>query len=81
MCSPTLKARTSTPTTTVEQAVTTDQKIQGIVQNTLRGAQIVKREWTNDDGCVVVIRLDKKKFKEQLMQARNSPNRAMTGAG
>ena len=65
-----LKGQYIDATTTVEQAITTDQKIQGVVQNTLRGAQIVKREWTNDDGCVVTIRLDKKKFKDQIMESR-----------
>ena len=66
-----LKGQSIDATTTVEQAITTDQKIQGVVQNTLRGAQIVKREWTSDDGCVVTLRLDKKKFKDQIMQARD----------
>ena len=66
-----LKGQYIDATTTVEQAITTDQKIQGIVQNTLRGAAIVKREWTSDDGCVVTIRLDKNKFKDQIMAARS----------
>jgi len=65
-----LKGQSIDATTTVEQAVTTDQKIQGIVQQTLRGAMVVKREWTSDDGCVLTIRLDKKKFKDQLMGAQ-----------
>ncbi len=65
-----LKGQYIDATTTVEQAITTDQKIQGIVQNTLRGAAIVKREWTSDDGCVVTIRLDKTKFKDQIISAR-----------
>ena len=56
--------------TTVEQAVTTNQKIQGLVQQTLRGAMVMKREWTNDDGCVLTLRLDKKKFKDQLMESK-----------
>ena len=64
-----LKGQYIDATTTVEQAITTDQKIQGLVQQTLRGAQIVKREWTSDDGCVVTMRLDKKKFKDQIMEA------------
>ena len=65
-----LKGQSIDATTTVEQAVTTDQKIQGIVQQTLRGAMVMKREWTSDDGCVLTIRLDKKKFKDQLMGAQ-----------
>ena len=65
-----LKGQSIDASTKVEQAVTTDQRIQGIVQQTLRGAMVVKREWTNDDGCVLSLRLDKKKFKDQLMGAQ-----------
>lgn len=65
-----LKGQSIDATTNVEQAVTTDQRIQGIVQQTLRGAMVVKREWTSDDGCVLTIRLDKKRFKDQLMGAQ-----------
>ena len=65
-----LKGQSIDANTTVEQAVTSNQKIQGIVQQTLRGAMVVKREWTSDDGCVVSLRLDKKKFKDQLMGAQ-----------
>lgn len=65
-----LKGQQIDATTTVEQAITTDQKIQGIVSNTLRGAAILKREWTGDDGCVVTIRLDKKRFMDQIKDAR-----------
>lgn len=65
-----LKGQQIDATTTVEQAIVTDQKIQGIVSNTLRGAMVVKREWTSDDGCVVTLRLDKKKFMDQIKDAR-----------
>lgn len=65
-----LKGQQIDATTTVEQAITTDQKIQGIVSNTLRGAAVVKREWLADDGCVVTIRLDKKKFMDQIKDIR-----------
>ena len=65
-----LKGQSIDATTNVEQAVTTDQRILGIVQQTLRGAMVVKREWTSDDGCVLTIRLDKKRFKDQLMGAK-----------
>ncbi len=67
-----LKGQQIDATTTVEQAITTDQKIQGLVSNNLRGAAIVKREWTSDDGCVVTIRLDKKKFMDQVKEARGA---------
>ena len=65
-----LKGQAIDANTTVEQAITSDQKIQGIVQQTLRGAMITKREWTTDDGCVLTLRLDKKKFKDQLMGSK-----------
>ena len=29
----------------------------------IRGAEIIKSEWTQDDGCVVTLRLDKKKLR------------------
>ncbi|OGR89456.1 MAG: hypothetical protein A3A86_03385 [Elusimicrobia bacterium RIFCSPLOWO2_01_FULL_60_11] len=62
-----LKGQQIDATTTVEQAMATDQRIVGLLSNTLRGAAVTKREWTSDDGCVLTIRLDKKKFKDQLM--------------
>lgn len=65
-----LKGQQIDATTTVEQAITTDQRIQGIVSNTLKGVAIIKREWTSDDGCVMTIRLDKKRFMDEIRQAR-----------
>ena len=65
-----LKGQQIDANTTVQQAVTTNQTINGLVQQTLRGAMVVKREWTNDDGCLMTLRLDKKKFKDQLMGAK-----------
>ena len=65
-----LKGQQIDATTTVEQAMATDQKITGMISNTLRGAAVIKREWTSDDGCIMTIRLDKKKFKDQLMAAK-----------
>ena len=65
-----LKGQTIDANTTVEQAVTSNQNIKGIVQQTLRGAMVMKREWTNDDGCVLSLRLDKKNFKDQVMSAK-----------
>ncbi len=66
-----LKGQQIDATTTVEQAITTDQKIQGVVSNTLRGVQVVRRDWIKeDDGCVMVIRLDKKKFMDQIKEVR-----------
>ncbi len=67
-----LKGQRIDASTTVEQAITTDQKIRGVVDNTIRGVAIVKREWTSDDGCMVTIRLDKKKFMDQLQPQNQS---------
>ncbi len=48
---------------TVEKAMETDSKIETYLKEMIKGAQIVKSEWTNDDGCVVTLRLDKKKIE------------------
>lgn len=65
-----LKGMKVDATTTVEQAITTDQRIQTVVDTTIRGIATVKREWLNDDGCIVTIRLDKKKFIDQVKEVR-----------
>lgn len=70
-----LKGQQIDATTTVEQAITTDQRIQGIVSNTLKGAMVIKREWTSDDGCVLTIRLDKKRFMDEVRAARGGQSR------
>ena len=48
---------------TVEKAMETDSKLESYLKEVIKGAQIVKTEWTNDDGCVVTLRLDKKKLE------------------
>ena len=48
---------------TVEKAMETDSKIESYLKELIKGAEIVKTEWTNDDGCVVTLRLDKKKIE------------------
>ena len=30
----------------------------------IKGAQVVRTEWTADDGCVIILRLSKKSLKE-----------------
>ena len=49
---------------TVEKAMETDSKIETNLKEIIKGAEIVKNEWTNDDGCVVTLRLDKKKLQD-----------------
>jgi len=48
---------------TVERAIETDSKIETYLKEMIRGAEVVKSEWTKDDGCVVTLRLDKKKLE------------------
>lgn len=51
---------------TVEKAIETDSKLQTTLDAEIKGAEIVKTEWTSDDGCLVTIQLDKKRL-EQMM--------------
>ena len=49
---------------TVEKAMETDSKLESYLKEVIKGAEIIKTEWTNDDGCVVTLRLDKKKIED-----------------
>jgi hypothetical protein len=49
---------------TVEKAIETDSVLATKIDAVIKGAQIVRTEWTSDDGCVVVLRLPKKALKE-----------------
>lgn len=51
---------------TVEKAVETDSRLQTALNAEIKGAEIIKTEWTNDDGCVVTLRLDKKRLEEMM---------------
>ena len=50
----------------VEKAVETDSVLQTKIDAAIKGAEIVKSEWTNDDGCVVTMRLDKKRLQDMM---------------
>ena len=50
----------------VEKAVETDSVLQTKIDAAIKGAEIVKSEWTNDDGCVVTLRLDKKRLQDMM---------------
>ncbi len=50
----------------VERAIETDSVLQTKIDAAIKGAEIVKSEWTNDDGCVVTLRLDKKRLQDQM---------------
>jgi len=49
---------------TVEKAMETDSVLATSIDATIKGAQVVRSEWTADDGCVVVLRLGKKALKD-----------------
>jgi len=49
---------------TVQKAMETDSQLETSVKATIKGADIIKTEWTNDDGCVVTLRLNRKKLAQ-----------------
>jgi len=49
---------------TVEKAIETDSVLATKINSVIKGAQVVRSEWTSDDGCVVVLRLSKSALKE-----------------
>jgi hypothetical protein len=49
---------------TVEKAIETDSVLATKIDAVIKGAQVVRSEWTSDDGCVIVLRLSKKALKE-----------------
>ncbi len=49
---------------TVEKAIETDSVLATKIDSVIKGAQVVRTEWTADDGCVVVLRLPKKALKD-----------------
>ena len=50
----------------VEKAMETDSLLQTKIDASIKAAEIIKSEWTNDDGCLVTIRLDKKRLQDQM---------------
>ena len=51
---------------TIEKAMETDSRISTHVDDVIKAAQVVKTEWTADDGCVVTLRLSKKDIEEKM---------------
>lgn len=49
---------------TVEKAIETDSMLETKINAVIKGAEVVRTQWTNDDGCVVVLRLPKSRLKE-----------------
>jgi hypothetical protein len=56
---------------TVEKAMETDSKLESYLKEMIKSAEIVKSEWTNDDGCVVTMRLDKKKLTDAGLKLKS----------
>ncbi|MBI4669073.1 MAG: hypothetical protein HY747_07780 [Elusimicrobia bacterium] len=52
--------------TTVQDAIAKDSLLESKLKETLSGAEIIKTEWTNDDGCVVTMRMPKKRLEEMM---------------
>lgn len=50
----------------VERAIETDSVLQTKIDAAIKGAEIVKSEWTNDDGCLVTLRLDRKRLQDLM---------------
>lgn len=48
---------------TVEKAMETDSLLATKVDAEIKGAEIIKTEWTADDGCVITLRLPKNRLK------------------
>ncbi len=49
---------------TVSQAMEQDSKISALVNESVKGAEVLKTEWTADDGCIVTLRLSKKRLAQ-----------------
>ena len=54
---------------TVDRALETDSSLEARLKETIRGAEILKSEFTADNGCVVTLRLPKNRL-EKLMGVR-----------
>lgn len=54
---------------TVERAMEADSALAARVHDMIKGAEVVKSEFTNDNGCVVTLRLPKKRM-ERMMGVR-----------
>ena len=51
---------------TVNRAIEVDSKLEARVNDAIKGAEILKTEFTSDNGCVVTMRLPKERL-EQMM--------------
>lgn len=51
---------------TVERAIETDSQLGTKIETLIEGAEIIRTEWTNDDGAVVTLRLERKRLDKIL---------------
>lgn len=49
---------------TVEKAIETDSVLATNIDAAIKGAQVIRSEWTADDGCVIILRLSKAALKD-----------------
>jgi hypothetical protein len=50
----------------VSRAMETDSTLEAKLKESIRGAEVIKSEFTADNGCVVTIRLPKKRLEEMM---------------
>lgn len=50
----------------VERAIETDSALEAVMQEAIRGAEIVRSEFTSDNGCVVTLRLPKSRLERMM---------------
>ncbi len=51
---------------TVERALESDSRLETVMLDTIRGAEVVKSEFTSDNGCVVTLRLPKTRLEKMM---------------
>lgn len=51
---------------TVDRAIETDSNLETRLKETIRGAEILKSEFTADNGCVVTLRLPKSRLEKMM---------------
>jgi len=51
---------------TVERAMETSSRITASVNNMVKGAEVTRLEWANDDGCIATMRLSRKAVEQEL---------------
>ncbi|MDI6782283.1 MAG: hypothetical protein QME49_09315 [bacterium] len=66
-----VKGVTLTGGITVANAMETDSLLASKINAEIKGAEIVKTEWTADDGCVVTLKLPKRRLKAMGLKMIN----------